>query len=446
MTRAVDDAMSPALVAKAAALPVAPVPLAADLAAETSLVGTPDKAADPDSRPQTVAQPAPETAAKPVDLRAAPAIPTAPQVTATTAEFASNAQASPAPAMQSAETTAPLPPATPAQPVADPAATVIARAQEDLPPQRGTFPMSQGKPPVAYPAQATVQLAPPPVPQNTAPPPTDPAIPLANIPAHTTQTATTAIPAAVAAAPLVADTTQRLAPVVSPRRAAIEPMGRQAADLPETPLPRFAAQAPVAAPNQLSTAQMSAPSPQMATGFEQLFDLGAAALTDAADAELTELRQALRATESAAATQNQTAPGRIATQAMTVSQQMAATLQRAGGGAFEIRLDPPELGRVSMHITQAEVGATAVIATERSEVLDLLRRHESILAREMDAAGFSDLSFSFAQDGHNDADPQQDNGGSRFTNGGDAPATGTEPNLLAASRDVIELDRLDIRL
>ena len=444
MVRAVDDAVPVAAVAKTLASPVTSVAIAADLTAETPLVGGPDKGADPDSRAQTAAQPVPQTAATAVDLRADPAKSTVQQAPATTAEFITNAR--PAPAVQTPEGAAQLPPAAPALPVADPTVADTARPQEDLPPQRGTFPISQGKPPVSYPAQATVHLVQTAAQPQTAPPPTDPVPPLANIPAQTTQTATTAIPASVAAAPLVSETAQRPAPVAAPRRAAIEPSGRQAADLPETPLPRFAAPAPVTAPNQMATAQMSAPSPQMATGFEQLFDLGAAALSDAADAELTELRQALRATETAVATQNQTAPNRIATQALTVSQQMAATLQRAAGGAFEIRLDPPELGRVSMHITQTELGATAVIATERSEVLDLLRRHESILAREMDAAGFSDLAFSFTQDGHNDGDPEQDNGGSRFTSGGDTSAPRTEPNLLAASRDVIELDRLDIRL
>lgn len=64
---------------------------------------------------------------------------------------------------------------------------------------------------------------------------------------------------------------------------------------------------------------------------------------------------------------------------------------------LQLRLDPPELGRVEIHITPTEKGIVhAVVVAERAETHDLLRRHGELLARELGNAGYSDVSLSFS--------------------------------------------------
>lgn len=64
---------------------------------------------------------------------------------------------------------------------------------------------------------------------------------------------------------------------------------------------------------------------------------------------------------------------------------------------LELRLDPPELGRVEIHITPSEKGSVhAVVVAERPETHELLRRHGEVLARELGNAGYSDVNLSFS--------------------------------------------------
>jgi hypothetical protein len=67
--------------------------------------------------------------------------------------------------------------------------------------------------------------------------------------------------------------------------------------------------------------------------------------------------------------------------------------------SVEIRLDPPELGRVQIHLRPTETGLQATVLAERPETHDLLRRHAELLARDLGAAGFRDVSLDFAAGG-----------------------------------------------
>jgi hypothetical protein len=67
--------------------------------------------------------------------------------------------------------------------------------------------------------------------------------------------------------------------------------------------------------------------------------------------------------------------------------------------SVEIRLDPPELGRVQIHLRPTETGLQATVLAERPETHDLLRRHADLLARDLGAAGFRDVSLDFAAGG-----------------------------------------------
>lgn len=81
-----------------------------------------------------------------------------------------------------------------------------------------------------------------------------------------------------------------------------------------------------------------------------------------------------------------------------IAGQMAVAIARDGGsGKVELRLDPPELGRVEIHLSHTEKGALqATVVAERAETYELIRRHGDALARELSGAGYADVSLSFS--------------------------------------------------
>jgi flagellar hook-length control protein FliK len=82
-----------------------------------------------------------------------------------------------------------------------------------------------------------------------------------------------------------------------------------------------------------------------------------------------------------------------------VAQQIAAAVARASDGQVEIRLDPPELGRVQIRLETGDDGVRAVVLAERPETQDLLRRNADQLARDLGAAGFERVSLDFSAGG-----------------------------------------------
>jgi flagellar hook-length control protein FliK len=71
---------------------------------------------------------------------------------------------------------------------------------------------------------------------------------------------------------------------------------------------------------------------------------------------------------------------------------------REGKNRFEIRLDPPELGRIDVHLRMDRDGnVTSRLYVERSETLDLLRRDAPQLERALNQAGLktSDQGMEF---------------------------------------------------
>lgn len=71
---------------------------------------------------------------------------------------------------------------------------------------------------------------------------------------------------------------------------------------------------------------------------------------------------------------------------------------------IDVRLDPPELGRVHISLSFDKGDAvSATVSSERSDTLDLLRRHQEDLSRELQKAGFVrvKLDFSSSSSGQN---------------------------------------------
>ena len=76
-----------------------------------------------------------------------------------------------------------------------------------------------------------------------------------------------------------------------------------------------------------------------------------------------------------------------------------ATQAHAGKQRFEIRLDPPELGRIDVRLDVDRDGrVTSRLVVDRSETLDLLKRDAPQLERALQQAGLkmSDNALEFA--------------------------------------------------
>jgi chemotaxis protein MotD len=76
-----------------------------------------------------------------------------------------------------------------------------------------------------------------------------------------------------------------------------------------------------------------------------------------------------------------------------------ASMVQAGTNHFEIRLDPPELGRIEVHLAVDRDGHTTTsLIADRSDTLDLLRRDASGLERALQDAGLktADNSLQFS--------------------------------------------------
>lgn len=96
--------------------------------------------------------------------------------------------------------------------------------------------------------------------------------------------------------------------------------------------------------------------------------------------------------------------------ARAIAGQMATMVTaRPGAGSIEIALSPEELGRVSIVLNGREDGMQLVIAAERPETLDLMRRHISLLSAEFQKLGYANLSFDLDTPSDAYHDSQSDN-------------------------------------
>ena len=93
--------------------------------------------------------------------------------------------------------------------------------------------------------------------------------------------------------------------------------------------------------------------------------------------------------------------------AMQVSRKVAS-----GATRFQIRLDPPELGRVDINLEMKGDNATLRLVVERSETLDFLARDARTLERALQDAGVKadagQMEFSLGQDGREPSDRDAD--------------------------------------
>lgn len=130
--------------------------------------------------------------------------------------------------------------------------------------------------------------------------------------------------------------------------------------------------------------------------------------------------------------------------ALPVPAQITAQLQqhitKAEKQTIELRLDPPELGRVTIQMATQDQQVTAQISADRVDTIDLMRRHADILLSALERAGFSQANLSFQQ------------GSAQQNRQGFAAFTGLSPDTEPEAAIEISLPhtgldgRLDIRL
>lgn len=104
-----------------------------------------------------------------------------------------------------------------------------------------------------------------------------------------------------------------------------------------------------------------------------------------------------------------TAPGPGATRAdpplpagivpQAVSEQITLAIGRGRDRRIEIRLDPPELGRVQIQLSRTENGLHAVVLADRPETQEFLRRNADQLIQDLDGAGYGEVQLDFAAGG-----------------------------------------------
>lgn len=108
-----------------------------------------------------------------------------------------------------------------------------------------------------------------------------------------------------------------------------------------------------------------------------------------------------------------------------VVSQLSAAVQRNGAGQFEVALNPPELGRLRIVLESQDSGMVISISADKSETMDLIRRHVDQLEREFRELGYESLTFNFTS---SDGTARDDRHGQD-----EVLPIGSEPQLDAAS-------------
>lgn len=116
--------------------------------------------------------------------------------------------------------------------------------------------------------------------------------------------------------------------------------------------------------------------------------------------------------------------------------QIAAAVARVGGDRVEVRLDPPELGRVVLNFVIRDDQVVAQVSADRHETADLLRRNGDELQRSLRDGGFENISLEFGAE-NEEADTEQ---------GASAASAESQDAEVAQPRKIFVRGALDIRV
>lgn len=125
------------------------------------------------------------------------------------------------------------------------------------------------------------------------------------------------------------------------------------------------------------------------------------------------------------------------------TEQLSQAVRRSHDGSLEVQLSPEELGKVRLVMSGNESSLQVSIVVERSETLELIRRHIDILARDFREQGYASVGFTFDQQGG-----RSDTGNS--SGGAAEDRVPLEPDFTGSTRPeerlVTHRDGLDLRL
>ncbi|WP_194287139.1 flagellar hook-length control protein FliK [Tritonibacter aquimaris] len=82
--------------------------------------------------------------------------------------------------------------------------------------------------------------------------------------------------------------------------------------------------------------------------------------------------------------------------AQRIAVQLTAAFASKGERKVDVMLNPKELGRVNMQLATSDTGVKVIINAERSDTIDLMRRHAGELEKEFKSMGFETISFEFS--------------------------------------------------
>ena len=122
-----------------------------------------------------------------------------------------------------------------------------------------------------------------------------------------------------------------------------------------------------------------------------------------------------------------------------------------GVNRFEVRLDPPELGRIDVRLDlNADGRVAAALTVDRPETLDLLQRDARLLQKALQEAGInledSNLNFSLRDGGGQSAEQGDQSRGTNADGGVIADAEDESVPDLPQHTAIIQDDRVDIRI
>lgn len=131
-------------------------------------------------------------------------------------------------------------------------------------------------------------------------------------------------------------------------------------------------------------------------------------------------------------------PGQAqATQVPTtaIAMQIARHVQK-GVNTFEIRIDPPELGRVDVKLEMTDGRVNAHLVVEKPETLDLLQRDSRALQQALRDAGLDvnedTLNFSLSDENGAESFAEQERGSSQGSAGKDTASQAEQDTLVTA--------------
>jgi flagellar hook-length control protein FliK len=127
--------------------------------------------------------------------------------------------------------------------------------------------------------------------------------------------------------------------------------------------------------------------------------------------------------------------------ATSIGQQISAAIDHKSANVTEISLNPEELGRVRFSMKTHEGSIVLIIAAERAETQDLMRKHIDSLSHEFRSLGFTDIGFQF--EGHGQSDER---GKSNETMTSSDQKLELGGDIVELRHEPIAKDGLDLRL